>query len=151
MAFRKYDEKGNPEPTGGNPLGNFEDTLTEQSHEKETNINEIVKKHGAVLSQGYVDISSLRFDDVSNNDFQEMVHMLMKGKESFEKVPSVIRNKFENDPAKFMDFVHNPDSKDQLVEWGMLKESDPPPSPIKVVMVDDKGTPVEAEPAPIPE
>jgi phage internal scaffolding protein len=124
-----------------------EEVRVEQSHKDEVNINNIVRKHGLELIAKTQALQELRFDDVVGNDFQESMNMLLKAKESFESVPSEIRKRFDNDPAKFMDFVHNGDNKDEMVKLGLMRPEDPAPEPIQVVMVNPQETP-PAEPAP---
>lgn len=112
----------------------------EQSHKDEVNINNIVKKHGVDLVTKVAALQAFQFDDVTGNDFQESMNAIIKARDTFESVPSDIRKRFGNDPAAFMDFVHNPDNNDQLIQWGMKNPPEPPPEPIKVAVVD-QGTP----------
>ena len=37
----------------------------------------------------------------------------------FEELPATIRKKFENDPAKFLDFVNDERNADEMVELGL--------------------------------
>lgn len=132
MSFYKTDEKGEiirnrvqlviPED---------EEIRVEQSHKEEVNINNIVKRHGMDLIAKTAALQSFTFDDNPNNDFQETMNMILQAEKSFSSIPSEIRKKFDNDPAKFMDYLHNPDNKDQLIEWGLAKA----PEEIKPVEV----------------
>lgn len=137
MAFLKYDDQGKVIKSKSTPLDNFEESITEQHHEVETNINNIIERHGLIATNDIDALKNMRFDDVTNNDFQEMMNMMIKAKESFSNVPSQVRSQFNNDPAAFLDFVHNPDSHDQLVEWGLANADAPAPKPMRVVMVDE--------------
>ena len=42
-----------------------------------------------------------------------------KGKTMFEELPSSIRTKFENDPAKFLDFVQDKENLTEMQELGL--------------------------------
>jgi len=121
MSFRKYDEMG---LQLGIDDGNhqFEETKTEQNHKSEVDINNIVAKHGTELISKVAKLQQFTYDDVIGNDFQESMNAILKAKESFSQVPSEIRKHFENDPAKFMDYIHDPENKDQLVSWGLMKK-----------------------------
>ena len=116
--------------------------LTEQSHKREVDINEIVRKHGADMIAKTARLASaeFRFDDVTGNDFQEASLKILKAKESFESLPSKIRKEFDNNPAIFLDFVHNPDNLDRMIELGLAKRVEPP-APVQVQVVNPDPVP----------
>jgi phage internal scaffolding protein len=140
MAFRKYDADG--KQLGLDKGGHvFEETKTEQSHKAEVDINNIVKRAGNMELIAKVSaLQNFVYDDVTNNDFQEAMNAIIKAKETFSSVPSGIRRQFDNDPAKFMDFVHNPDNADKLVEMG-LANAPVVEEPIQVVVTNPPETP----------
>jgi len=145
--FRKYDNEGSQ--LGIDQGGHvFEDTKTEQSHKTEVDINNIVAKHGTELISKVAKLQQFTYDDVTGNDFQESMNVILKAKESFSLVPSEIRKHFDNDPAKFMDYIHNPENKDQLVSWGLM-EKEQVIQPMHVI-VDNPAveTPPVKEPVP---
>lgn len=123
----------------------YDNSIVEQSHKDEVNINNIVKKHGMELIAKVAALQKFEFDDVTGNDFQESMNAILKAKETFSQVPSAIRKQFDNDPAKFMDFVYNPDNKDALVEMG-LAEKTPVMEPLQVSVVNTEPPPVETPP-----
>ena len=108
-----------------------EECVTEQSHEPDCNINNIVRKHGMDLIAQTAQLQNFTYDDNPNNDFQETMNAILKAKDSFSQVPSDIRKQFDNDPAKFLDFIHNPANQTKLVEMGL---ANPPKvdNPVKV-------------------
>jgi phage internal scaffolding protein len=140
MAFRKYDEKG--EQLGldkGEHV--FEETKTEQSHKSEVDINNIVKRAGNMeLISKVAALQEIVFDDVTGNDFQENMNAIIKAKETFESVPSGIRRQFDNDPAKFLDFVYDPANKDELIKMGLANEP-VVEEPMQVVVTNPPETP----------
>ena len=151
MPFRKYDSKGkqirNRVTTDcQQAIKDGEEVMVEQSHKSEVDINNIVKKHGADLIGKIAALQQWTYDDVTGNDFQESMNALIKARDTFDQVPSEIRKQFDNDPAKFMDFVHNPDNKDRMVELG-LAHKDPVVDPVQVVVTNPVETP-PVEPAP---
>lgn len=93
--------------------------ITEQSHKAEVDINNIVKRHGMDLIQKVARLQEWTYDDVAGNDFQESMNAIIKARDTFAAVPSEIRKQFDNDPAKFMDFVHNPENQENLVQMGL--------------------------------
>jgi len=112
----------------------------EQSHKDEVNINNIVKRHGMDLIAKTAALQQFTYDDNPNNDFQETMNMILKAEKSFSSVPSEIRKQFDNDPAKFMDFIHNGDNQQQLIDWGLAKAPETP-QPIEVVVINQPETP----------
>jgi phage internal scaffolding protein len=140
MSFRKYDADGNQ--LGLDKGGHvFEETKTEQSHKAEVDINNIVKRAGNMELIAKVNaLQEFVYDDVTGNDFQESMNAILRAKEAFTSVPSGIRRQFDNDPAKFMDFVHNPDNADKLVEMGLAKKPEVV-EPIEVVVTNPPETP----------
>jgi len=113
----------------------------EQSHKDEVNINNIVKRHGMDLIAKTSALQQFKYDDNPNNNFQETMNMILKAQDSFSSVPSDIRKQFDNDPAKFMDFIHNGDNQEQLIEWGLAKAPPETPQPIEVVVTNQPETP----------
>jgi phage internal scaffolding protein len=138
--FRKYDTDGNQLgiDAGGHV---FEESKTEQSHKSEVDINNIVKRAGAGELIAKVNaLQEWTYDDVTNNDFQEAMNAIIKARDTFSSVPSQIRKRFDNDPAQFMDFVRNPDNKQELVEMG-LANAEVKQGPIEVVVTNPPESP----------
>jgi hypothetical protein len=63
-------------------------------------------------------------DDFPAYDFQEAQLMMAKANSMFESLPSQARAKFENNPAKFMDFANNPANAQEMVDMGLAKGLD---------------------------
>jgi phage internal scaffolding protein len=47
---------------------------------------------------------------------------MQNAEESFYRLPSKVRMKFDNDPLDFIDFASNPDNLDEMRELGLAKE-----------------------------
>ena len=141
MAFRKYDIEGNQLGID-DTVTEFEESRTEQHHKEEVDINNIVRRHAGQqeLIASIQSLQSYQFDDVTSNDFQEHMNLLLKAKDSFYKVPNEIRKQFDHDPAKFLDFVYNPENKDKLIEMG-LANAPVVQEPMQVAVVSQPETP----------
>lgn len=118
---------------------------TEQSHKAEVDINAIIKKHGIDMIAKTSKVIQLKYDDNPDNDFQETMNMLIKANQSFESLPSQIRRRFANDPAQFMDFVHNKDNQEEMYNMGLADRPEPEEesNPIEVTIVNEGVTPSE--------
>jgi len=118
-----------------------EEIRVEQSHKDEVNINNIVKRAGGMELIAKVNaLKQFEFDDVTGNDFQESMNAIIKARDTFEQVPSEIRKQFDNDPAKFMDFVHNPENAQALIDMGLSKAPEEVPV-MQVEVVNHPETP----------
>lgn len=129
--FGWYNDKGKPAQKRVTLDCSKDELLTEQSHKKEVDINNIIKKHGMDLIRKTAAMQSqdYRFDDVTGNDFQEAQMIIAKAQSSFENMPAEIRKRFENNAAKFLDFVQNPDNQSEMVNLGLVPKPEPAPAP----------------------
>lgn len=114
-----------------------DEIIVEQSHAKEVDINNIIKKHGIdlIAKTNLLQSQDFRFDDVTGNDFQEALFKIKKAESSFNAMPSNLRKQFNNNPAEFLDFVQNPDNASALVEMGLANAPKPAPAPVQVEIV----------------
>lgn len=121
--------------------------LVEKAHRDEVDINVIVGKYGNDIIQKTMLLNSpqYRFDEVPGNDFQEAMLIIAKAKTTFEQLPSAVRTEFENNPAKYVDYVQNPDNAQELIDRGWAIAPEPEPQPVQVEVINPE-TP-EAEPA----
>ena len=102
--------------------------LTEQHHKDQCDVNKILSnyiKNGVLNHQrdykGY-------YDDVTSiGDYDSAMQSIAKANSLFAELPSQIRTKFDNDPAKFLAFAGNEENMQEMVELGMVNapEKDP--------------------------
>ncbi len=97
-----------------------EASLTEQSFKFETDINNICE--GKAFSSLPANRNQPIYDDFTNlGKYQESLDLVSKAQSMFEELPSNIRNKFENNPQKLIDFVSNPEvNYDEGVKLGIF-------------------------------
>lgn len=57
------------------------------------------------------------FSDIT--DLHGAMEKVKNAQEDFQKVPSYIRERFDNDPKLFYEFAINPDNYDELAEYGL--------------------------------
>lgn len=146
MAFRKYDIDGNylrkrVTLDCQKAVENGEIIRVEQSHKDEVDINNIIKRHGADIIAKTQQVMALTYDDVTTNDFQETMNMIIKGNQAFQSLDSKTRAEFENDPAKYLDYVHNEENREAMIERGWLNPPEPEPTPIEVIVTNPVETP----------
>lgn len=146
MAFAIYDKTGKIKRNAVVLDCSNDPLITEQSHKSEVDINNIIRRHGVdmIAKAAALQAPNMRFDDVTGNDFQEAMNIILKAEDSFNQLPSKIRKEFNNNPAEFLDFVQNPDNKDRMIELGLaeappVKEA-PSPDPAPVPAPDPAPT-----------
>ncbi len=97
---------------------------TKQSFLEETDINNILAKYQKTGLATHVNKYEGRYGDMpEQSEFHEAMNTITEANSMFAELPSSIRGRFKNDPAAFLEFIHNEDNRDELVEMGIL---DPP-------------------------
>ena len=117
------------------------ESKVEQSHKNECNINTIVAKaHKSGLFPTRTD--SPKYGDFSGAmDFHEAHNRINDAQRDFMLLPSEIRNRFENNAGKLIDFINNPDNVEEAIKLGIVpkpaKEEIVQPEAAKEVKTDD--------------
>lgn len=109
--------------------------MTKQSFKDECDINQIMAKYQKTGVMNHINTYGAEYGDYQAIDFQEAQETIIAGQNMFNDLPSEARKHFENDPAKFMEFVADPDNVEKLRDLGLLNPSE---------------TPVEPDPVPTP-
>ncbi len=97
-------------------------SAAKQSFKDECDINKIMAKY---RKTGLIDHVNRYKGDYSNLErgfeYQAGLNMIIEAKDAFESLPAEIRTRFGNDPGEFLEFVHDPESVDELVALGLAK------------------------------
>ncbi|AXL14441.1 internal scaffolding protein [Microviridae sp.] len=103
-------------------------SLTHQSERTRADINHIVKR-GVSLP----DPNQMQFGDFSDGaTFNDVQNTIARAKSSFELLPSELRDRFQNDPSRLIDFVNDPENVDEAAELGLIE------APLEEPPADDK-------------
>lgn len=54
--------------------------------------------------------------------YQDMMNVIVKAQESFDALPSHIRDRFKNDPRELLEFIDDEDNLDEAIELGIIDE-----------------------------
>lgn len=108
-------------------------TRAKQEFKDECDINVIVERFGLTgeMPQDVRMPFNADFDGILS--YQEALNQLIAADEAFYAFPAEIRDRFQNNPARFVDFVSDPKNIAQAHEWGLtradfkLPEEGPPP------------------------
>lgn len=93
---------------------------TKQSFKDECDINNLMAKYLKTGHMEHVNQQLPRFECVSGVDFQEAQNLIANAASMFEDIPSKIRNRFDNDPGKLLDWVHDPKNAQEAHSLGFL-------------------------------
>lgn len=102
-------------------LKDFDESKTQQEFSADADINNIMArflKTGTVPV--YADKQPFYVDAVDLPSFMDMQNTIISAREAFMALPSAIRERFNNDPAKFVDFATNDENLGELRKLGLL-------------------------------
>lgn len=99
---------------------------TKQCFKDEADVNTIMARY---LSTGELPVVSDRIPqylDVTGLDYQEMQNQVVQANHLFAELPSVLRNRFQNDPGLFIEYCQDESNHDEMRKLGLLRlqESD---------------------------
>lgn len=95
--------------------------FAKQSFKEECDINTIMAKYIRTGVLDFVAKHEPRYGDCTGQDFQDAQLLIAGAQSMFQDLPAAIRARFDNDPAQFLDFVDDPDSREEAREMGLLK------------------------------
>lgn len=121
----------------------WEPSLTSQEHAEDADINVLMSRYikTGVLPQ-FADRQPFYTDATELPSFMEMQNALISAEEAFMSLPAKVRDRFNNDPAKFVEFATDKENEQELKKMGLLSpeaverldkaeaaKAAPPPSP----------------------
>lgn len=113
---------------------NEDDDKTHQSFKDECDINTIVRRFG-LTGDLPNDLAVPQYGDFTGiGDYQSALNAVMKAEADFLALPADLRARFENDPQRLMDFVHDAGNREEAVKLGLLQ---PAPARDVVTAVDE--------------
>lgn len=100
-----------------------EPTLAQQHYKEECDINNILQKFSitgilpeAPLSPRYGDFSGI-------GDYHTALNRVIAAQEEFEALPAQIRARFENDPAKLIEFLDDEANRPEAEKLGLVERA----------------------------
>lgn len=100
-----------------------DDSLTVQEPTEDCDINKIMERYaqtgilpGNATRATYGDFTGI-------NDYHKAMNAVRFAQNAFNELPVQMRTKFENDPAKLLDFINDPDNAAEAVKMGLLSPS----------------------------
>lgn len=118
---------------------------TKQSFKDECDINTIIRRF---LRTGVLDFAQKhepRYGDCTGVEYQAAMQTVAAAKSLFNDLPAALRARFENEPAKFLEFVQDERNAEEARELGLLKPvATPAPAPAPAALLIDPAPTLEA-------
>lgn len=115
-----------------------DETMTQQQYKKEQDIKEIIKKYNATGLLNKNIMSEPMFDDVSEiGDYQDAQAKIIKASQAFDQLPSIVKEKFDHNPAKLLDYLNKSENMDEAIELGLVNKSVTPEKSNSEVLLEE--------------
>lgn len=100
-------------------------SMTVEYFKDECDINNIMKKFEETGQLPNMIKENPQYGDFSDvPTYQEALHIVALAHEQFDALDAHVRKRFDNDPAKFLDFVNDPSNQEELVRLGLATKQD---------------------------
>ena len=100
-------------------LDTGEDSVTQQCFKDECDINILLKKF-AVTGQLPENVRVPQFADFEEAfDFQSSMNVIRAAEEAFNAMPAEVRERFQNDPGRFLEFANDASNYDEALKMGL--------------------------------
>ena len=94
--------------------------MTRQSCKDECDINQIMSQFRKTGIATHVALYQGEYGEFTDMDFHEAMNTVIAAEEMFETVPAEIRERFGNDPGKFLEFVSDDANRAEMEEIGLI-------------------------------
>lgn len=93
--------------------------MTKKSFQDECDINKIMARFQKTGALDHYARHAPQYGDTTGVDYLDALNVVANANTMFEELPSSVRERFENDPAQFLDFVQDSKNSDEMVELGL--------------------------------
>lgn len=100
-----------------------EPTLAQQHFKDECDVNNILRKYEATGLVTHVANGTPSYGDFSSVlEFQQAQNILIEAQDAFDALPASLRKRFDNDPAVMLEFIENPDNREEAEKFGLVNK-----------------------------
>ena len=97
------------------------ESMTEQSHTKHCDINNIINRFTRTGVLDHVNQREPQYTDVSScPDYHGALEIVHATEEMFSSLPAELRDRFGNDAGKYLAWINDPANAEEAVELGLL-------------------------------
>lgn len=97
-----------------------DETRTQQQFKDEVNINTIVDRFNVTGENPEAMMFPSEQDFTEIFDFQSAMNTIVQARETFMTLPAKARARFDNNPQKFMEFIHDEENFDEAAKMGLI-------------------------------
>ena len=97
-----------------------EPSMAQQHFKDECDVNNILRKYESTGLVTHVANGTPSYGDFSSVlEFQQAQNILIEAQDAFEALPASLRKRFDNDPAVMLEFIENPDNREEAenLDW----------------------------------
>ena len=95
-------------------------SLAQQNFKDESDINYIVRQFGLTGQMPGQTISPQYGDFTGVLDYHSAVNAVLAAQDEFMDLPAQMRARFDNDPAKLIDFLGNEQNREEAIKLGLV-------------------------------
>lgn len=118
-------------------------THTKQSCKDECDIHKILAQYKKTGILTHINSARPNYTDLpSSSDYQSALNTIIEAENVFSDLPAVVRDRFGNDPEKFLAAFADPKMREELTELGLLKRPPGAPEPVRVRIDEPAPTPL---------
>lgn len=107
-------------------------SMTKQSEMDACDIHNVLKQFSPQGLHQLIAENQARgqYADVPESvDYQEALNTVIAAESAFATLPAKVRERFLNDPARFLEFMGKPENQDEAIAMGLATDTRPPPEP----------------------
>lgn len=113
----------------GTPIEAFAKSRTQQSFVEECDVNNILKRYRDLNALPSSAVQPL-FGDFSNlPSYHEAMNVVAQANQAFAALPAELRARFQNDPARYLDFVGDDSNYEEARKLGLVPPKPPAEAP----------------------
>jgi len=104
-------------------------SMTKQSEMDACDIHNVLKQFSPAGLQQLIAENQARgqYADVPESvDYQEALNTVIAAETAFSSLPAKVRERFYNDPARFLQFMGNPDNVEEMIALGLADDKRAP-------------------------
>lgn len=152
MSFAKrYDYERAKKTSVATGIKNVEKTRTHRYMKDECDINMIMKKFEKTGQLPEMIKNNPQYGDFTDApDYQTALHTVMHAQEQFANLSAKVRNRFNNDPAEFLEFATNPENLKEMVKMGLAEERPATEAEVRAAGLEPRKAPKNAKENPQP-
>jgi len=97
---------------------------TQQHFKDETNINNILRQFNVTGQLPTKALTPQYGDFTGVGDYHSALNAVIAAENDFMTLPATLRARFDNDPQELIEFLNNPENKEEALKLGLLQKAE---------------------------